>query len=63
MIWQTRRRSGPHSRSLRLVLAVIKDASGELALDLTKNGMTDKIAAATNKNLIEALFESHGMAY
>jgi type III restriction enzyme len=33
------------------------------ALDLTKDGVDERIAVATNKNLIEALFAAEGMAY
>lgn len=33
------------------------------ALDLTKEGIDERIAEATNKNLIEALFAAEGMAY
>lgn len=49
---------------VRRVLAVIRDASGSLrALDLTKEGIGEKIAAATNKDLMESLFASEAMAY
>ncbi len=53
-----------HNALVRRVLAVIRDASGDLrALDLTKEGIGEKIAAATNKELMESLFASEGMAY
>ncbi|WP_268793738.1 hypothetical protein [Mycolicibacterium fortuitum] len=34
-----------------------------VALDLTKSGIDERIAAATNPNLIEAIFTAEGMAY
>ncbi len=53
-----------HETRVRRVLAVIRDASGNLrALDLTKEGIGEKITAATNKDLMESLFASEGMAY
>ncbi len=53
-----------HPDGLRRVLAVIRDASGSLrALDLRADGIADKVAAATNKDLMEALFATDGVAY
>lgn len=53
-----------HPEGLRRVLAVIRDAQGNLrALDLRKDGITQKVAAATNKDLLEALFASEGTSY
>lgn len=53
-----------HANRVRRVLAVIRDAHGELrALDLTKSGIEEKVAAAVNEDLMEALFASEGMAY
>jgi len=53
-----------HPGRVRRVLAVIRDASGSLrALDLTRDGIAEKVAAASNKDLMEALFSSEGMAY
>lgn len=53
-----------HSDRVRRVLAVIKDSSGDLrALDLTKDGIGPKAAAAINGVSMEALFAAEGMAY
>lgn len=53
-----------HSALVRRVLAVIRDGSGNLrALDLTKDGIREQVAAATNKDLMESLFTREGMAY
>ena len=49
---------------MRRVLAVIRDGSGNLrVLDLTKDGIREQVAAATNKDLMESLFTREGMAY
>lgn len=54
------RRAVAHTR----VLAVVRDTAGNLrALDLTQDGIGEKVAAATNKDLMESLFASEGMAY
>ncbi len=46
------------------VLAVIRDASGDLrALDLTAAGVGDRVAKATNEELREALFAAEGTAF
>jgi type III restriction enzyme len=53
-----------HPDHLRRVLAVIRDVHGNLrALDLRKDSIADKLVAATNKDLMEALFASEGMNY
>ncbi|WP_415395012.1 DEAD/DEAH box helicase [Rhodococcus globerulus] len=52
-----------HSDRVRRCLAIIKMGSALRALDLTTTGIDRKIAAATNQNLIEDLFEAEGMAY
>jgi type III restriction enzyme len=53
-----------HPDKLRRVLAVIRDTSGDLrALDLAQDGAIELVAAATNKELMESLFASYGMAY
>lgn len=53
-----------HSEHLRRVLAVIRDSSGSLrALDLRQSGIASKVAAATNKDLMESLFATDGTAY
>jgi len=49
---------------IRRAVAVMKNSNNELrALDLTKAGIAAKVEAAGNKNLIEALFATEGMAY
>lgn len=52
-----------HSERVRRCLAVIKIDGVLRALDLTAPGIGERIAEATNKNLIEDLFVSDGMAY
>lgn len=53
-----------HPDRVRRVLAVARTTAGELrALDLTAEGIADRIATATNKDLLEALFASDGYAY
>lgn len=53
-----------HPDALRRVLAVIRDAQGNLrALDLRKDGIADQVVAATNRDLMETLFASEGMSY
>lgn len=53
-----------HPDRVRRVLAVIRDASGALrALDLTADGIGEKVAKATNKELMEALYFVEGMTY
>ena len=53
-----------HPDRVRRVLAVARTTAGELrALDLTAEGIADRITTATNKDLLEALFASDGYAY
>jgi type III restriction enzyme len=53
-----------HSDRVRRVLAVIKTTDGELrALDLTADSISEKLEAAVNKDLLEALFVSEGVSY
>jgi type III restriction enzyme len=53
-----------HSDRFRRVLAVIKTATGELrALNLAADGIAEKVATATNRDLMEALFASNGLSY
>jgi type III restriction enzyme len=53
-----------HSDRVRRCLAVVRNTAGNLrALDLTAGGIADKVTAATNRELMEALFASDGMAY
>ena len=53
-----------HSEKVRRVLAVIRNESGHLrALDLTQDGASELVSTAVNKQLMESLFASHGMAY
>jgi type III restriction enzyme len=53
-----------HADRVRRALAIIRDTAGELrALDLATDGISDKLAAATSKDALEALFRSDGMAY
>lgn len=62
--WAALARYADHSGRVRRRLAVIRDSAGDLrALDLTRDGIAGKVAAATNKDLMEALFSSEGMAY
>lgn len=57
------RYAAEHGEGLRQVLAVIRNAQGHLrALDLRKDGIAEKVAAATNKDLMEALFAAEGMS-
>lgn len=57
-------RHGDQLPRLRRVLAVIRNAAGDLrALDLTADGIGEKVAGAVNKELMEALFSSDGIAY
>jgi type III restriction enzyme len=48
---------------VRRCFAVTKIGGGMRALDLMAGGIDERIAAATNQNLIEALFAAEGMAY
>ncbi len=53
-----------HAEGLRRVWAVIRDRNDDLrALDLRKDGMADRVAAASNKDLMEDLFATEGMSY
>lgn len=52
-----------HPDSVRRVLAVAKIQGQLRALDLTADGIADKVAAATNQDLLENLFISDGYAY
>ncbi|MFE3289410.1 DEAD/DEAH box helicase [Rhodococcus sp. NPDC059234] len=52
-----------HTDRVRRCLAVAKVDGKLRALDLTAPGIDDKIAEATNQNLIEAIFLADGMAY
>jgi type III restriction enzyme len=53
-----------HPEHQRRVVAVIKDANGTLrSLDLTKPGIASQVAAATDKDRIEALFAAEGTNY
>ena len=53
-----------HADRVRRVFAVIKTTSGQLrALDLTADGIAEKVEAAVNKDLLEALFASEGVTY
>ena len=52
-----------HSDRVRRCLAVAKINNALRAFDLTSAGAEERIAAATNQNLIETLFASDGMAY
>jgi type III restriction enzyme len=46
------------------VLAVIRTTAGELrALDLTADGIAEKVAAATNRDLMEVVFAAEGVGY
>jgi len=58
------RYAAEHGEGLRRVLAVIRNAQGDLrALDLRKEAIAARVAAATNKDLLEALFACEGMSY
>ena len=52
-----------HPDRVRRCAAITKIGGTFRALDLTAKGIEERIAAATNASLIEALFESDGMAY
>lgn len=52
-----------HPDRVRRCIAVAKVAGVLRALDLTAPGVDKKLAEATNQNLIEAIFQSEGMAY
>ncbi|WP_062989980.1 DEAD/DEAH box helicase [Nocardia anaemiae] len=52
-----------HCDRVRRCLAVIKVGDKLRALDLTANDIADKIGVATNKSLVEAVFEGEGMDY
>jgi type III restriction enzyme len=53
-----------HGEHLRRVLAVIRNAQGYLrALDLTKDGIAEKVEGAANRDLLETLFAVEGMDY
>ncbi|MEV0710409.1 DEAD/DEAH box helicase [Nocardia aurea] len=52
-----------HSDRVRRCLAVIKIGDKLRALDLTANDIADRIGAATNKSLVETIFEGEGMDY
>lgn len=48
---------------VRRCIAVAKIGGGLQALDLMSDGIDERVAEATNQNLIAALFDSEGMAY
>ncbi|ORM25200.1 DEAD/DEAH box helicase family protein [Williamsia sp. 1135] len=52
-----------HSDRVRRCAAITKIGGHFRALDLTTKGIEERVAAATNANLIEALFENDGMDY
>ncbi|KMV16485.1 phosphate ABC transporter permease [Mycolicibacterium conceptionense] len=52
-----------HSDRVRRCLAIIKVGGSLRALDLTIDGIDERLAGATNGILIEALFTAEGMAY
>lgn len=53
-----------HPDNLRRVVAVIKDASGTLrSLDLRADGISERVAAATDGALMESLFNQAGSNY
>ena len=52
-----------HTERVRRCLAVTKIDGEMRALDLTKTGIDQRIAEATNQVLIEAIFAEEGMAY
>lgn len=53
-----------HPDRVRRVLAIIKNTDGQLrALDLTVDGIAEKLVTAVNKDLLEALFSSEGVSY
>lgn len=62
--WSTLARyAHEHPDRVRRCLAVAEVSGALRALDLTAAGIEARIAAATNQNLIEALFAAEGMAY
>ncbi|MFW0797647.1 DEAD/DEAH box helicase family protein [Gordonia sp. CPCC 205515] len=52
-----------HTENVRRCLAVAMVGGSLKALDLTTPGIDDRIAAATNQNLIAAIFDGEGMSY
>lgn len=52
-----------HPDRVRRCLAVAKVGGSLRALDLTVPGIDERIAVATNQNLIEAIFVAEGMSY
>lgn len=52
-----------HPGLVRRCLAITKIDGSLRALDLTKDGIDERIATATNQNLIEAIFAAEGMSY
>lgn len=52
-----------HADRVRRCFAVIKVGDKLRALDLTADGIADRISVATNKSLIEKIFEAEGMDY
>lgn len=52
-----------HSDRVRRCLAVIEIGGKLRALDLTAEGIAERLDGSTNQALIEALFENDGMAY
>ena len=52
-----------HTDRVRRCLAIAKVGGSLRALDLTAAGIDERIAAATNQNLLEAIFVAEGMSY
>ncbi|MFZ2526317.1 MAG: DEAD/DEAH box helicase family protein [Rhodococcus sp. (in: high G+C Gram-positive bacteria)] len=52
-----------HADRVRRCLAVAKVGESLRALDLTAPGIDERIAAATNQNLLEAIFVAEGVSY
>lgn len=52
-----------HADRVRRCLAIAKVGGSLRALDLTTAGIDERIAKATNQNLIEAIFAAEGMSY
>ena len=52
-----------HADRVRRCLAVAKVGGSLRALDLTAAGIGERIAEATNQNLLEAIFVAEGMSY
>lgn len=52
-----------HTDRVRRCLAIAKIGGSLRALDLTVAGIDERIAGATNQNLIEAIFVAEGMSY